>query len=169
MAEILYCIRCGACLNVCPVYRNIGGHAYDSVYPGPVGIVVTPVLRGPNEWSELPQASSLCGACTEACPVRIDIPRMLLKLRSESVERDEAPNWLRMGLRGYTWAATHPKIFRLAGRLGSIAQKLTPRSQGWTTKMPGPLSGWTDTRAMPPLAKQSFSERWANKNKKNSD
>ncbi len=165
MAEILYCIRCGACLNVCPVYRNIGGHAYDSIYPGPIGIVVTPVLRGPSEWSELPQASSLCGACTEACPVRIDIPRMLLKLRSDSVEREEAPEWLSKGLRGFTWAATRPKMFRLAGRMGSIAQKLTPRSQGWTTKMPGPLSGWTDTRAFPPLAKESFSERWARKNK----
>ena len=165
MAEILYCIRCGACLNVCPVYRNLGGHAYNSVYPGPMGIVVTPVLRGLSEWSELPQASSLCGACTEACPVRIDIPRMLLKLRSESVERDEAPNWLRLGLRGYAWAATRPKMFRMAGRMGSIAQKFTPRSQGWTTKMPGPLSGWTDSRALPPLAKQSFSERWEQKSR----
>ncbi len=163
MAEILYCIRCGACLNVCPVYRNLGGHAYNSVYPGPMGIVVTPVLRGPSEWSELPQASSLCGACTEACPVRIDIPRMLLKLRADSVERDEAPAWLRLGLRGFAWVATRPKMFRMAGRMGSIAQKLTPRSQGWTTKMPGPFAGWTDSRALPPLAKQSFSERWAKK------
>ena len=160
MAEILYCIRCGACLHVCPVYRNLGGHAYDSVYPGPMGIVVTPVLRGPSEWSELPQASSLCGACTEACPVRIDIPRMLLQLRSDSVERDEAPAWLRWGLSAYAWAATHPRLFRLSGRLGGLAQKLTPRAQGWTTKMPGPLAGWTDSRAFPPLAKQSFSERW---------
>ena len=164
MAEILYCIRCGACLNVCPVYRNLGGHAYNSVYPGPMGIVVTPVLRGPSEWSELPQASSLCGACTEACPVRIDIPRMLLKLRSDSVERDESPAWLRLGLRGFAWAATHPRFFRMGGRMGSLAQKLTPRSQGWTTKMPPPLSGWTDSRAFPPLAKQSFSERWENEN-----
>ena len=161
LAEILYCIRCGACLNVCPVYRNVGGHAYDSVYPGPIGIVVTPALKGLDLWHELPQASSLCGACTEACPVRIDIPRMLLKLRAESVEADQAPAWLRTGIRMYAWAATRPRWFRLGGRLAALGQKLAPGAgQGWTRRMPGPLAAWTDGRAFPPLAKESFSQRW---------
>lgn len=161
LAEMLYCIRCGACLNVCPVYRNVGGHAYDSVYPGPMGIVVTPAIGGLETCPELPQASSLCGACTEACPVRIDIPRMLLKLRAESVDEGYAPRWLRWGLGLYGWAATHPSLFRLGARFGSLAQRLLPATaRGWTKSMPGPLSAWTDTRAFPPLAGRSFSERW---------
>ena len=164
LAEILYCIRCGACLGVCPVYRAVGGHAYAAVYPGPVGIVVTPALDGLGPWQELPQASSLCGACTEACPVRIDIPRMLLKLRADSVQQGQAPAWLRYGLRLYAWAAIHPRLFRLGARLGAVAQRLGPRTTaGWSSRLPGPLAAWTDHRAFPPLASRSFSERWEKK------
>lgn len=161
LAEILYCIRCGACLNVCPVYQNVGGHAYDAVYPGPVGIVVNPALDGLGPWRELPQASSLCGACTEACPVRIDIPRMLLKLRADAVAEGYAPAWLRAGIRLYAWAATHPRLFRLGGRFARLGQRLAPRASfGWTRRLPGPLAAWTETRAFPPLAAESFSQRW---------
>ncbi|NOX63777.1 MAG: iron-sulfur cluster-binding protein [Chloroflexi bacterium] len=160
LAEILYCIRCGACLNVCPVYHNIGGHAYDSVYPGPIGIVVTPAIGGLAPWRELPQASTLCGACVEACPVRIDIPRMLLKLRAQSVAEGYAPGWLQKGVRLYARAATHPRLFRWAARLARIAQWFAPRSQGWSRRLPGPLAAWTKTRAFPPLAGASFSEQW---------
>ena len=91
LAEILYCIRCGACLNVCPVYQSVGGHAYGTVYMGPVGSVLTPALRGLGPFGELPHASSLCGACREICPVRIDIPRMLLALRAQGVARAPRP------------------------------------------------------------------------------
>ncbi len=161
LAEILYCIRCGACLNVCPVYQNVGGHAYDAVYPGPVGIVVNPALDGLGPWCELPQASSLCGACTEACPVRIDVPRMLLKLRADAVAEGYAPAWLRAGIRLYAWAATHPRLFRLGGRCARWGQRLAPRAAfGWTRRLPGPLAAWTETRAFPPLAAESFSRRW---------
>ncbi len=161
LAESLYCIRCGACLNVCPVYRRLGGHAYGSVYPGPIGIVVTPALDGLFPWHELPQASTLCGACTEACPVRIDIPRMLLKLRADTVDAGLAPTWLRHGLKLYTKAAQHPRLFRLGRKLAAWTQRLAPRTpQGWVQSMPGPLAGWTDSRAFPPLASESFSERW---------
>ena len=86
LAEILYCIRCGACLNSCPVYQQLGGHAYGSIYPGPVGAVLMPALQGLHKWHDLPQASSLCGACREVCPVRIDIPRMLLEHRDKATE-----------------------------------------------------------------------------------
>lgn len=161
LAEILYCIRCGACLNVCPVYQNVGGHAYDAVYPGPVGIVVNPALDGLGPWNELPQASSLCGACTEACPVRIDVPRMLLKLRADAVAEGYAPAWLRAGIHLYAWAATHPRLFRLGGRFARLGQRLAPRAAfGWTRRLPGPLAAWTQTRAFPPLAAESFSQRW---------
>lgn len=161
LAEILYCIRCGACLNVCPVYQNVGGHTYNAVYPGPLGIVVNPALDGLGPWNELPQASSLCGACTEACPVRIDIPRMLLKLRADAVEQGFAPAWLRTGIRLYAWAAIHPRLFRLGGRFARLGQRLAPRTaSGWTKKLPGPLAGWTQARAFPPLAAESFSQRW---------
>jgi L-lactate dehydrogenase complex protein LldF len=161
LAESLYCIRCGACLNVCPVYRRLGGHAYGSVYPGPIGITITPALDGLFPWHELPQASTLCGACTEACPVRIDIPRMLLKLRADSVKAGLAPKWLQDGLKIYARAARHPTLFRMGRKIAARMQRLAPRtSQGWIQKLPSPLSAWTDTRAFPPLAKESFSERW---------
>lgn len=159
LAEILYCIRCGACLNACPVYKEIGGHAYGSVYPGPVGAVVTPGLYGVVPWSELPQASSLCGACREACPVRIDIPRMLLKLRAEAVQAGQAPLWLKFGLKLYRLAVVQPALFRLGGRLGSWATRLMAR-EGWFKRLPGPLAAWTDHRDFPALASKSFSQRW---------
>ena len=97
-AEILGCIRCGACMNVCPVYTSIGGHAYGDTYPGPVGAVLTPGLRGLDEWADLPGASSLCGACRDVCPVRLDIPRMLLSLRREAAPA-HAPAWLSTAMR----------------------------------------------------------------------
>ena len=94
-AEILGCIRCGACLNACPVYKSIGGHAYGDTYPGPIGSILTPGLRGAGEWKDLPGASSLCGACRDVCPVRLDIPRMLLVLRNEGNKEKPAPFELR--------------------------------------------------------------------------
>ncbi len=167
LAESLYCIRCGACLNVCPVYRRLGGHAYGSVYPGPIGITITPALDGLFPWHELPQASTLCGACTEACPVRIDIPRMLLKLRADSVDAGLAPRWLQDGLKFYAKAASRPLLFNMGRKMAAKAQRLAPRSEeGWITQMPPPLSAWTDSRAFPPLADESFSERWKKRKKK---
>lgn len=160
LAEILACIRCGACLNICPVYREIGGHAYGSVYSGPVGSVVTPGLWGLDPWHELPQASTLCGACRDACPVRIDIPRMLVRLREESARRNLGPRWLSWGIRRFTRAATDPKRWsraeRLAARLGRLGAK-----RGWITKVPGPGSGWTDHRDLPVPDPRPFRVRWA--------
>ncbi len=163
LAEILYCIRCGACLNSCPVYQEIGGHAYGSVYPGPVGSVLTPGLRGIGHFHELPNASSLCGACREVCPVRIDIPRMLLKLREQATHDEtasaEIPLWLRVGLRGYKWMATRPGMFRFAGRAGGVMTRLLARN-GWISRLPGPLGGWTKSRDFPAMPAKSFTQRW---------
>jgi L-lactate dehydrogenase complex protein LldF len=120
--EILQCIRCGACLNICPVYREAGGHAYSSPYSGPIGAVITPLLYGLKEYNGLPQASSLCYACMDVCPARIDLPRMLLALREDEVDRRIVPPRDRLAER---WAASvlnHPKLFdgllRLASRVG---------------------------------------------------
>ncbi len=166
LAESLYCIRCGACLNVCPVYRRLGGHAYGSVYPGPIGITITPAMDGLFPWHELPQASTLCGACTEACPVRIQIPRMLLKLRSQSVDAGLAPKWLQMGLQWYAKAAEKPTLFRFGRKFAVKVQRLAPRTKhGWIRSLPAPLAAWTESRAFPPLAEESFSERWQKRQK----
>jgi L-lactate dehydrogenase complex protein LldF len=117
-----------ACLNACPVYQQVGGHAYGSVYPGPVGAVLTPGLRGLAGWEDLPQASSLCGACREVCPVRIDIPRMLLSLRDESTRLGLTPAWATSGLRLLRRLAVRPKAFRVAQRLAARATR-TPRAR----------------------------------------
>ena len=159
VAEILYCIRCGACLNICPVYRSIGGHAYGSVYPGPLGSVVTPALMGLDQWHQLPHASTLCGACKDICPVRIDIPRLLLQLRDASSRADHSPAWLKTGMRIYGTIAQRPGLFRLGMRIGSVATRLLAK-KGWLNTLPPPLNGWTDHRAFHALAKKSFRQLW---------
>jgi L-lactate dehydrogenase complex protein LldF len=159
LAEILFCIRCGACLNICPVYQQIGGHAYGSIYPGPIGAVVTPGLFGLGPWGDLPHASTLCGACREVCPVRIDIPRMLLKLREQGSQAGHGPLWLKLGLKAYRLAATRPALYRLGGRLSGWASRRLSRD-GWLKRLPGPLAGWTDHRDFPAFAQKSFSQRW---------
>ncbi|MBE7469617.1 MAG: (Fe-S)-binding protein [Anaerolineae bacterium] len=167
MAEILYCIRCGACLNICPVYQQIGGHAYGSVYPGPVGAVLTPGLFGLGPWTELPHASSLCGACREVCPIRIDIPRMLLKLRDESTRAGQAPAWLKLGIGLYRFAVVRPGLYRLGGSLAGRATRLLAKN-GWISKLPGPVAAWTDTRDFPAFAPKSFSQQWQEERGRNS-
>jgi L-lactate dehydrogenase complex protein LldF len=120
--EVLECIRCGACLNICPVYREAGGHAYSSPYSGPIGAVITPLLYGIREYNGLPQASSLCGACLDVCPARIDLPRMLLALREDEVDRRVVPLKDRFAERLAAWILAQPKLFdgllRLAGKMG---------------------------------------------------
>ena len=158
-AEILACIRCGACLNACPVFRAIGGHAYGTVYPGPLGSVLTPALRGLPEWRELPEASSLCGACREVCPVRIDLPRMLLGLRARGVARHGAPLRLRLAMRAFALLATRPRWLRLARRIGGALARRFARD-GWLRRAPGLLAGWTAHRDLPAPARRSFDDWW---------
>ncbi len=129
-AEILGCIRCGACLNACPVYRSIGGHAYGDTYPGPIGSVVTPGLRGLGPWSDLPQASTLCGACREVCPVRLDIPRMLLGLRARPASTARAPLALRLGMRIFGHVARRPWLYRISTRIGGALLRGWPPTVG---------------------------------------
>jgi L-lactate dehydrogenase complex protein LldF len=159
LAEILYCIRCGACLNVCPVYRAIGGHAYGSVYSGPVGSVVSPILGGIPAFAELPHASSLCGACQEVCPVRIDLPGLLLRLRRDSVQQGYSPGWVTAGIGLYSQVARSPGRFGLAARLAGWVSRLWG-GRWLTANLPGPLSGWTRFRAFPPFADKTFQQQW---------
>lgn len=160
VAEILYCIRCGACLNACPVYRHVGGHPYGSVYPGPIGKVLTPSLYGLEEWHELPATSSLCGACEEVCPVRIEIPKLLVELRNQST--GYMPRSIRVGLTAYAWLTTRPRLFRFATRTTSIVARVWSKD-GWMRYIPFVLRGWTEKREMPAPAEQTFSDWWRNR------
>ena len=156
-AEILACIRCGACLNVCPVFREAGGHAYGSTYPGPIGAVLTPALFGHDEWGDLPFASSLCGACKDACPIRIDIPSLLLEQRAESMNAGDDFGWLKPGIAAYRRLATNPVLWRGFLAAGGVFGKA---SGEWVTRLPFHAGNWTSTRDLPAPATQSFRSWW---------
>jgi L-lactate dehydrogenase complex protein LldF len=158
-AEILACIRCGACLNACPVYRTIGGHAYGDTYQGPVGAILTPGLRGLQEWRALPDASSLCGACREVCPVRLDIPRMLLTLRAAATRERPAPRSLAVAMKAYAWVATRPRVYRAVVGAGGWWLRRLARN-GWIRKAPGLAGGWTSSRDLRVPAARTFQQRW---------
>lgn len=159
--EALYCIRCGACLNACPVYGEIGGHAYGAVYPGPIGAVLTPNLDGLNEENRwLPHASSLCGACQEVCPVRIPLPDYLLKLRRDANEQLGAAPIERLAMRAWRIGMASAGLYRASGRLSRVGLKLLERRRR-IRRLPPPLDRWTHGRDFPPFAARSFRERWA--------
>jgi len=157
MREALACIRCGACLDVCPVFERAGGHAYESVYPGPIGAVLTPLFRGLVTAGDLPFASSLCGACGEVCPVKIDLPRLLLELRPRVVRARGAARWERMFLRGWSWVMRSPAALVSAGRLVRFTRRLLGPRPRW---LPYPFSQWAASRDLPPAAPFAFRERW---------
>lgn len=163
--SILHCIRCAACINVCPVYRHIGGHAYGSIYPGPVGAVLTPLLAGYDEYKELPYASSLCAACTEVCPVRIPLHELLIKHRRKIVETGKkAPPSERLAMKGFRLAATSPKLYRLASKAASIMAKPLTEEAKLKTGF-GPLKPWLETRDFPAPEQETFRE-WFQKRRK---
>jgi len=156
--ESLQCIRCGACLNACPVYRRVGGHAYGGVYSGPIGSVLTPLYDTAGANPHLPQASSLCGACQAACPVRINIPHMLIGLRElEHAHKSGCGERLAYWL--WKEVLRRPWLYRLALRLARPVLRTLARD-GWLSKLPPPGSGWTQARDFPAPALRSFRERW---------
>ena len=161
--EALLCIRCGACINVCPVYREIGGHAYgDTAYSGPIGAVITPLLaENVAAAKELPFASSLCAACRDACPVKIDLPRLLLDLRHDVVQRKASPVLERVAVRAYSETVERPGRYRLAARLARWVTRLIAGGKDREiSKLPPPLNAWTRTRVFPSFAARSFHEQW---------
>ncbi len=153
--QSLRCIRCGACLNTCPVYRNVGGHTYGSVYPGPIGSVLSPLYEGRSRFSALPHASSLCGACYQACPMKINIPHMLTAMRAEQAERGDNHVLERLGMRLWALAMRSPLLYRFGGT--ALRWGMLPlSSEGWVSSLPYPFSGWTKRRDFPLPAKKSF-------------
>jgi len=160
LREALSCLRCGACLNVCPVYQQIGGHAYGYTYPGPIGILLTAMLEGTRSVRDLAHASSLCGACVDACPVRIDIPRMLIALRREVDEQKIAPWVERVAFTLLARLLTRPALYRLAVSAGRVLQRPFV-SEGTISRLPFFLNDWTRTRDLPAVAARTFQERWA--------
>ena len=160
LREALSCLRCGACLNVCPVYRQIGGHAYGYTYPGPIGILLTAMMEGTPAVKDLAHASSLCGACADACPVRIDIPRMLIDLRREVGDRKIAPWTERVAFTLLSRLLRHPRLYRLTARAGRLLQRPFAGS-GRVSRLPLFFGEWTRTRDLPPMASRTFQERWA--------
>ena len=159
LREALYCLRCGACLNVCPVYRQIGGHAYGYTYPGPIGILLTAMLEGPGSVKDLAHASSLCGACADACPVRIDIPKMLVELRREIDEARIAPWTERLAYGLMERVLASPTLYRWSKPLARLLQRPFARD-GRIRSVPLAFTEWTRTRDLPALAPQTFHERW---------
>lgn len=158
--EVLHCIRCAACLNVCPVYRHVGGHTYGSVYSGPIGAVLTPLLQQDmKEAGQLAYASSLCGACYEACPVKIPLHDMLVQLRNRKVKLGLTPALEKLAFKMYATTFGNVKLYRTATKAAYYMQMPLVR-QGSIRKGIGPLTGWTQSRFMPMKPKQSFRDRW---------
>jgi L-lactate dehydrogenase complex protein LldF len=158
--EALCCIRCGACLNICPVFERTGGHAYGWVYSGPIGAVITPLYRGLEAAGELPFASSLCGACAEVCPVKIDLVRLLLVMRRRAVDAGQGVGSLeRLGFALWGVVSRSPFGYRVLGRLGRFALRSMARPER-SPRLPFPFSQWLESRDLPPLPKRAFRERW---------
>jgi L-lactate dehydrogenase complex protein LldF len=157
MQEMLRCIRCGACMNHCPVYQNIGGHAYGWVYPGPMGSILTPLLGGLENAPDLPNAATLCGACSVVCPVKIPLPDLLRKLREKQMERGMKSRQETLMLKAWAWLALHPRIYALATGIGVRVMRLMGGKERLIHNLPG-AGGWTDGRDFPAPSGQTFRE-----------
>ena len=157
--DALHCIRCGACLNVCPIFRNVGGHSYATTYSGPIGSVITPHLRGLQDWKHLSAASSLCGACTETCPVKIDLHHHLLHNRRNAVK--QKPSFgEKIVFKLFAFGASRPTLWKLLLELGRFFQPV----QTVLHRTPlDPVKPWTQARELPPLAPESFKDWWRNR------
>jgi L-lactate dehydrogenase complex protein LldF len=159
--EALHCIRCSACLNVCPVYERTGGHAYGSVYPGPIGAVLSPQLTGVEDNASLPYASSLCGACYDVCPVAIDIPSILVHLRAEHVEAQERTTVEALGFRRLAKAMSNPRLWHAAQKAVGLGRFLARGKPTMPAVLPPPVSRWTRSRDLPAPPAKTFTQQWA--------
>jgi L-lactate dehydrogenase complex protein LldF len=162
--DMLRCIRCGACMNHCPVYHAVGGHAYGWVYPGPMGAVLTPSLIGVEKGGQLPNASTFCGRCESVCPMRIPLPGMMRHWREREFERHLAPSTLRYGLGVWAFFAKRPTLYRLATRVAAHLLGYYGRKSGRFRAMPG-AAGWTDWRDLPAPEGETFQSKWKRERK----
>lgn len=153
--SVLHCIRCAACINVCPVYRHIGGHAYGSIYPGPIGAVLTPLFHGYEEFIELPYASSLCAACTDACPVKIPLHELLIKHRQRIVSDGYLPFFEKIGMTMFESIMKHPSLYHTTIKLSSLLMRPFAKDDK-ITSAPRPLQYWTDSRDLPVPQRTTF-------------
>jgi L-lactate dehydrogenase complex protein LldF len=159
MQDMLRCIRCGACMDHCPVYHAVGGHAYGWVYPGPIGTILTPALVGVENAKHLPNASSLCGRCESVCPVRIPIPKLLRHWREEEFSRAIMPGVQRSGLGLWAWFAKRPAMYRIAARWGARMMRWGAGSRGRLKSLPL-AEGWTRHRDLPAPQGKTFHDQW---------
>lgn len=166
--EALYCLRCGACLNACPVYRRIGGHAYGYAYSGPIGAVIAPALLGIEQVPDLPFASTLCGACRDVCPVRIDIPRLLLTWRGRVTAALRPSRGERLLVHGWRHVAGSPRLYALVSPLARAGAALVTRLPALAA-IAGPLRAWQRARELPSPAARSFHARWRARRRRSSD
>jgi L-lactate dehydrogenase complex protein LldF len=163
--EMLRCIRCGACMNHCPVYHAVGGHAYGWVYPGPMGSVLTPTLTGVDKAGHLPNASTFCGRCESVCPVRIPLPKLMRHWREREFERNLTPAAVRTGLKAWSYFATRPKLYQTLTRASTKALNLMGGTKGSFASLPL-AGGWTAHRDLPaPQAGDTFQALWKKKNR----
>ncbi|MGB7292087.1 MAG: LutB/LldF family L-lactate oxidation iron-sulfur protein [Thermodesulfobacteriota bacterium] len=165
--ESLYCIRCGACLNICPVYRKVGGHSYGWVYSGPIGAIISPQLLGLDRAPDLPFASSLCGACKDVCPLKIDIPKVLLELRKRVIEEKGRANRVgvdkleKLGIKIWRLAMEHTWLYSYLLTLAYYGQRMWLHGRADERKiLPLPFPRWTKYREFPTIAKKTFRKRW---------
>lgn len=163
--SILQCIRCAACVNVCPIYRHVGGHSYGSIYSGPIGAVLSPLLGGYDDYKELPYASTLCGACTEACPVKIPLHELLLKHRQVIVEKEgKAPISEKLAMKAFGLGAASSSLYKIGSKMAPTA--MNPFTSGnKISKGPGPLKAWTEIREFPAPHKERFRDWFKNRPK----
>ena len=157
--EMLRCIRCGACLNHCPIYQSVGGHAYGWVYTGPMGAVLTPALIGLEEAGHLPNASTFCGRCEAVCPMRIPLPKMMRHWREREFERHLQPTRMRAGLKAWAFFARRPALYRLGARLAAATLGAMGRRTGRFRSLPL-AQGWTMSRDLPAPEGRSFQAQW---------
>ena len=161
LREALRCIRCGACMNHCPVYQNIGGHAYGWVYPGPIGSVLTPAYKGLENAIDLPNAATFCNQCGVACPVKIPLPDLMRKLREKQTERKLTPAGQRLGMRVWAWLASRPVLYSWATKIAARLGKLAGGKQGIVHRLPLAGAEWTRGRDLPAPRGKTFREIYA--------
>ena len=159
LQDLLRCIRCGACMNHCPVYQSVGGHAYGWVYPGPIGAALDPHFLGIEEAQHLPNASTFCGRCEEVCPMRIPLPKIMRHWREQAFERDVTPPLQRIGIGLWAWFAKRPALYRLGARLGMGLLGRLGRERGRFASLPL-AGGWTQGRDLPAPAGRTFHDLW---------